>query len=42
MVQQIVITSEEEDRNIINYSKKWELPKYKTIKKMIREFVEIE
>lgn len=42
MVQQIVITSEEENKKVIAFSRKWEIPKYETIKKIIREFEEVE
>lgn len=40
MPQQIVYTDEKEDEKIIKLSKKWEISKADTIKKIIREFKE--
>lgn len=40
MVQQIVYTDEKEDKIIEKLSKKWEISKAETIKKLIREFKE--
>jgi len=40
MPQAIVYTDEEEDKKVENFSKKWNLSKAETIKKMIREFGE--
>ena len=42
MVQQIVYTNEKEDRIIEKHSKKWDLSKAETIKKIIRDFKEEE
>jgi len=40
MPQIVIDTNEEEDEKVIEYSKKWDLNKHKTIKKMIRDFGE--
>ncbi|MEK6879679.1 MAG: hypothetical protein AABY22_08740 [Nanoarchaeota archaeon] len=41
MPQQIVYTDEKEDKRIELFSKKWDLSKADTIKKIIREFKEV-
>ena len=41
MPQAIISTNKEEDDKVIEYSKKWNLSKQETIKKMIRDFKEI-
>lgn len=38
MPSAIIYTDKEEDDKVETYSKKWELSKMETIKKMIREF----
>jgi len=40
MPQVIVFLNEEENEDIMRFSKKWELSKQETIKKMIRNFEE--
>ena len=40
MPQQIVYTNEEEDKKVIFFSKKWNLSKADTIKRIIREYSE--
>jgi len=40
MPQAIIYLSEEEDKIIKEFSKKWELSKHETILKIIREFKE--
>ena len=42
MPQAIIFTDEEEDEKVITYSKKWKLSKAETIKKIIRDFEEID
>jgi len=40
MTQQVVYTDKKENRKVERLSKKWEINKAETIKKMIREFKE--
>lgn len=42
MVQTIVYTDEKENDKVMKFSKIWKLSKQDTIKKMIREFKELE
>ena len=38
MPQLIILTTEEENNKVIEFSKEWNLSKMETIKRMIREF----
>jgi len=40
MPQAIIFTDKEEDDKVMDFSKKWNLSKAETIKKIIREFEE--
>lgn len=40
MSSMIIYFSDEEDKKISNFKQKWEISKYETVKRMIREFKE--